>query len=157
MAIFSRITFVAAIAYTTISTTYAIPTTSPTALDSPSSLGLSKSLLSPHDILRLSKLKSHTAGFPEFKPETDEAKEVNVSKRNRKDARLSRRQAFRTCKVIPSDALWPSQEKFDELERATEGSIIKTVPISAVCFSGASYDSEKCAEVTDRWSDSFLQ
>ncbi|KAI5803984.1 FAD binding domain-containing protein [Peziza echinospora] len=34
--------------------------------------------------------------------------------------------------------------------------MIKTVPIAAPCFSGAVYDSEKCAEVTEKWSDSFL-
>lgn len=63
------------------------------------------------------------------------------------------------CKTFPGDKSWPSEiiwKLFDRVLGA--GSLIKTVPIAAVCYpSETEYDSAKCDEITNNWNNSYLQ
>lgn len=60
----------------------------------------------------------------------------------------------RQCKYMPGDAEWPSDADWTLLDQLVGGTLIKGVPAAAVCYSDwAEYDEDKCAEVTENWSD----
>jgi hypothetical protein len=60
------------------------------------------------------------------------------------------------CKPAPGDAEWPTPETWDELNQLTGGALIATVPIGAPCFQGEHYNTSRCTEILDRWSDPHL-
>jgi len=55
-----------------------------------------------------------------------------------------------TCRYIPGDAGWPSQEKWNKLNKTLEGRLIATVPIAHVCHDRGdffAYNETECAAV----------
>lgn len=67
--------------------------------------------------------------------------------------------SIRRCKSLPGDRAWPSETIWELLDWVLgSGSLIKTVPLATVCYpSEPNYDSEKCADITNSWTDSHLQ
>ncbi|KAJ4417400.1 hypothetical protein N0V82_006167 [Gnomoniopsis sp. IMI 355080] len=58
------------------------------------------------------------------------------------------RQVSSTCKAIPGDSAWPSQDTWDSLNQTVEGRLIATIPQAAVChpqgFGTLSYNETTC-------------
>ncbi|CAG8961380.1 hypothetical protein HYFRA_00013327 [Hymenoscyphus fraxineus] len=62
----------------------------------------------------------------------------------------------RDCKVFPGDTDWPSENSWDVLNRTVGGALIRTVPLAASCYEGASYDKTQCDFITQNWQDSSI-
>ncbi|KAI0020298.1 hypothetical protein F4780DRAFT_377132 [Xylariomycetidae sp. FL0641] len=60
------------------------------------------------------------------------------------------------CKVMPGDAEWPSEDVWNALYLLTDGNLIKTVPIGAVCFDGEHYNADTCDTVLTNWTSQYL-
>lgn len=60
-----------------------------------------------------------------------------------------------TCKVYPGDAAWPSETTWANLNKLTNGSLIKTIPQAAPCYQGPLYDPAKCATLTTNWTNTY--
>ncbi|KAI0516776.1 hypothetical protein F5B22DRAFT_180525 [Xylaria bambusicola] len=60
--------------------------------------------------------------------------------------------SFPKCKLLPGDLTYPSQEDWISLDALSDGALIKTVPIGAVCYEGEVYDSRKCQFLLDNWN-----
>lgn len=64
------------------------------------------------------------------------------------------------CKCYPDDKCWPSKREWNKLSRDTGGRLSVELPPGLSCFKtyegevvdGAD-DPEKCAEVTENWTD----
>lgn len=54
------------------------------------------------------------------------------------------------CKCGPGDKCWPSQEKWDKLNKKVDGRLIRTVPIGHVCHE-PTYDAAACANLQKNW------
>ena len=66
----------------------------------------------------------------------------------------------RRCKVFPGDDDWPSERTWDRFESLLggKGTLKPTTPLAAPCYPDRKeYNPEKCAEITARWSDPYLQ
>ena len=65
------------------------------------------------------------------------------------------------CKAWPGTASWPAEWKWKALNTTVGGRLSSTVPLAAVChetFNGqATYDAEKCAEVSAQWLGQDMQ
>ncbi|CAG8114190.1 unnamed protein product [Penicillium salamii] len=62
-----------------------------------------------------------------------------------------------SCKVFPGDHQWPSHASWSALSHALDGALIENVPLAASCYkSWPQYDSEKCKEITEQWTDSHI-
>ncbi|KAJ3527007.1 hypothetical protein NM208_g7030 [Fusarium decemcellulare] len=61
------------------------------------------------------------------------------------------------CKTFPGDKLWPSDSTWRVLDLVTGSSLIKNVPLAAVCYNNSAvYDEARCSEVVDQWTNSSL-
>ncbi|KAJ6157575.1 hypothetical protein N7470_005167 [Penicillium chermesinum] len=60
--------------------------------------------------------------------------------------------------VSAARSLWPSENIWELFDWVLgTGSLIKTVPLATVCYpSEPDYDSAKCEEITDNWTNSYL-
>lgn len=66
--------------------------------------------------------------------------------------------AWAHCKVFPGDLLWPLPFVWDLFDRLLGGTLIKTVPLAASCYSSWSeYDRNECETISEQWTDSHLQ
>lgn len=62
------------------------------------------------------------------------------------------------CKPHPGDSTWPSQEAWDDFDKALGGALITTVPLAAPCYDNwGSYNSDKCMSIANNWTDPYLQ
>ncbi|KAI1303965.1 putative FAD-dependent isoamyl alcohol oxidase [Xylaria venustula] len=59
-----------------------------------------------------------------------------------------------TCRSIPGDADWPSQESWTELNTTVQGRLIQTVPQASVCHTSpfADFDTDACSALQSTWS-----
>jgi hypothetical protein len=55
-----------------------------------------------------------------------------------------------SCRVIPGDEQWPTDDTWADFNQSISGRLIRTVPIASVCH-GSTYDEEKCATIRDNW------
>jgi len=63
-----------------------------------------------------------------------------------------------SCKIFPGDKEWPSDLLWEVLDLLSNGALIKTVPIGAVCYqNNAHYDAVKCKDLLDHWTESEPQ
>ncbi|KAL1882852.1 hypothetical protein Daus18300_000490 [Diaporthe australafricana] len=70
------------------------------------------------------------------------------------DSQAQKPAALENCKTASGDSLWPAKAIWKTLDRLTGGAIIKTVPLSSVCYdSWGNYDATECARVTEQWAD----
>ncbi|RDW67504.1 hypothetical protein BP6252_08900 [Coleophoma cylindrospora] len=60
------------------------------------------------------------------------------------------------CKTFPGDPLWPQEWVWSIFNVLLGGSLLKTVPIAAPCYSGPHYDLDRCTIVVNNWTDSAL-
>jgi hypothetical protein len=61
------------------------------------------------------------------------------------------------CKVYPDDPAWPSEEAWTKLNELTDNRLlVKPQPQASVCYDGPYYDGAKCAELTAKWSSSYI-
>lgn len=65
--------------------------------------------------------------------------------------------SFPKCKSLPGDLTYPSQDDWTSLNVLSDGALIKTIPIGAVCYDGEVYDSRKCQFLLDNWNVSDTQ
>ena len=58
------------------------------------------------------------------------------------------------CKIFPGDPTWPSRRSWAGLELATLGGLIKSVPMSQVCYTNGTggVDEPACATLADNWN-----
>lgn len=62
------------------------------------------------------------------------------------------------CRLLPGDAAWPSSSTWDVFNFLLGGSLIKTSPLAAVCYSSwPEYSPDKCEEIAKEWLTSDLQ
>lgn len=62
------------------------------------------------------------------------------------------------CKVFPGDPEWPSPQDWGRFNQTLKGSLIRTVPLAASCYSNwPEHNPEKCDAVTSTWNRSSLQ
>lgn len=62
------------------------------------------------------------------------------------------------CKVFPGDEDWPSEEKWDKFDELLGNALIPTIPLAAPCYpSWGEYSTDKCEEITAKWSDAYFQ
>ncbi|KAF2462749.1 FAD-binding domain-containing protein [Lindgomyces ingoldianus] len=54
------------------------------------------------------------------------------------------------CKCLPSDACWPSQEEWRQLNTTVGGRLIKTVPLGSPCHDPV-YNADECALLKEQW------
>lgn len=57
-----------------------------------------------------------------------------------------------TCRLLPSDASWPSAEKWKALNSTIRGNLIRTLPAAHVCHD-PTYDAAACAKVQAEWQN----
>lgn len=70
------------------------------------------------------------------------------------DSESQKRAALGQCKTAPGDFLWPGSTIWALLNLLTGGATIKNVPLASVCYtSWGNYDADRCAWVTEQWSD----
>ncbi|KAF5872124.1 putative fad binding domain protein [Botrytis fragariae] len=60
------------------------------------------------------------------------------------------------CKVFPGDAEWPADDVWDIFNDLLGGALIKTIPIASSCYNDWNYNADKCAFVTDNWTNSTM-
>ncbi|OCL12223.1 FAD binding domain-containing protein [Glonium stellatum] len=61
-----------------------------------------------------------------------------------------------SCKTYAGDTNWPSPEKWEAFNATLGGALIKPVPLGLVCYSGPTYDAQKCAATLVSFSNSSL-
>lgn len=73
----------------------------------------------------------------------------------------------KNCRVIPSDAEWPSEKAWSELNETVHGRLVATIPIGAPCYRNTynvvtkqydldTFDEAACAKVRTAWLDPAL-
>jgi hypothetical protein len=63
-----------------------------------------------------------------------------------------------SCKLMPGDALWPSDRIWDIFDILLGRRLIKAAPLAAVCYpSWPEYDADSCSTITANWLLSNLQ
>jgi len=62
------------------------------------------------------------------------------------------------CKTYPGDDAWPAESTWDRFDALIDGALIPTIPLAAPCYSNwGLYDSAKCAAITKKFTDPYLQ
>ncbi|ETS80728.1 hypothetical protein PFICI_08257 [Pestalotiopsis fici W106-1] len=59
----------------------------------------------------------------------------------------------RPCKVYPGDDEWPSSQAWQALNDITNGRLLQPRPKAAPCYSGSEYNSTRCNEISEKWTD----
>lgn len=58
-----------------------------------------------------------------------------------------------TCRYLPGDAGWPSDNKWNHLNHTTGGKLIRGTPLAEPCYSPtSSFGSEACTRIRDNWT-----
>ncbi|KAF9262431.1 FAD-binding domain-containing protein [Marasmius fiardii PR-910] len=60
-----------------------------------------------------------------------------------------------SCRILPGDPSWPTQEAWNAFNHSIDGRLIKTVPIGSVCHD-PTYDEEQCNLVRSNWRNPAL-
>ncbi|KAL0938639.1 FAD binding domain-containing protein [Colletotrichum truncatum] len=55
-----------------------------------------------------------------------------------------------SCKYLPGDEGWPSQDTWAKLNKTVGGRLVATVPLGTPCH-GESYDAAECARLQEEW------
>ncbi|KAJ5788017.1 FAD-binding domain-containing protein [Penicillium paradoxum] len=63
-----------------------------------------------------------------------------------------------SCKVLPGDDNWPSQQDWDSLNKTLNGGLIASLPPGSVCHDEPfnNYDADACAELQNNWEKPAL-
>jgi len=61
-----------------------------------------------------------------------------------------------SCRAIPGDAAWPSQDDWSQLNSTLGGKLIASVPAASVCHD-PNYDAEACAVLKANWDSPLPQ
>lgn len=62
------------------------------------------------------------------------------------------------CKVFPGDADWPAQEIWERFNSLLDGSLIRTIPLAAPCYSTwGTYNKTKCLEIQSNFTNPWYQ
>ncbi|KAF9262222.1 FAD-binding domain-containing protein [Marasmius fiardii PR-910] len=59
-------------------------------------------------------------------------------------------QSLPSCRILPGDSSWPTQDVWNAFNNSIDGRLIKTVPIGSVCHD-PTYDEELCSNVRSNW------
>ncbi|KAL0567786.1 hypothetical protein V5O48_014206 [Marasmius crinis-equi] len=65
-------------------------------------------------------------------------------------ASLAVAQDLSSCRILPTDSSWPSQDVWDAFNSSVDGRLIKTVPIGSPCHD-PTFDEVQCNNVKDNW------
>lgn len=61
-----------------------------------------------------------------------------------------------SCRIIPGDAQWPSQDTWNAFNESVSGRLIRTVPLASPCHN-PSYNADECSTIQANWHDTSLQ
>ncbi|KAL0564320.1 hypothetical protein V5O48_017727 [Marasmius crinis-equi] len=59
-------------------------------------------------------------------------------------------QNVQSCRILPTDSSWPSQDVWDTFNSSVDGRLIKTVPIGSPCHD-PTFDEAQCNIVKENW------
>ncbi|KAF2472977.1 FAD-binding domain-containing protein [Lindgomyces ingoldianus] len=62
----------------------------------------------------------------------------------------------KNCRSIPGDADWPTEAQWAKFNKTLGGALLKPRPLAAACYSGPQYDANRCQELKQMWSNTFL-
>ncbi|KAI0386970.1 hypothetical protein F5Y04DRAFT_288775 [Hypomontagnella monticulosa] len=60
-----------------------------------------------------------------------------------------------TCRYLPGDSQWPSDEQWSRLNSTVGGRLIRGVPMAQPCY-GPNSDPTTCAQIQDNWSNKTI-
>ncbi|KAL9037539.1 MAG: hypothetical protein Q9180_003661 [Flavoplaca navasiana] len=61
----------------------------------------------------------------------------------------------KSCKCLPGDACWPSEQEWNAFNVTVGGNLIKTVPLGSPCHD-PNYNETLCNELASQWNNSLL-
>jgi len=61
------------------------------------------------------------------------------------------------CRSTPGDDDWPSVEDWTAFNETLGGVLLKPRPLASVCYTGETYDAQKCAQLKQNWAGMNLQ
>ena len=62
-----------------------------------------------------------------------------------------------SCKIIPGDPEWPSEDAWDSFNATLGGTLLKPKPLASVCYAGGGYSAAKCEQLKSSWAGMNLQ
>lgn len=62
-----------------------------------------------------------------------------------------------SCKIIPRDAEWPSEDAWASFNNTLGGALLKPKPLASVCYAGEGYSAAKCDQLKGSWAGMNLQ
>jgi hypothetical protein len=65
--------------------------------------------------------------------------------------------ALNGCKNIPGDEDWPSDETWRAFNDTLGGVLLRPKPLGSVCYTGPSYDAQRCQQLQQTWTNMNLQ
>ncbi|KAJ5772240.1 hypothetical protein N7520_002769 [Penicillium odoratum] len=105
------------------------------------------------------------AGAPLFKSETVQLTNKSLSTLNSNQTALfgfGKNVSYPSlhkgeCRLLPGDKDWPLDSVWEQFDDFLGGALIKTVPLAAACYpSWPQFDSDRCKNVTNDWTVSYL-
>ena len=64
--------------------------------------------------------------------------------------------ASSSCRCLPGDSCWPSQQHWDNLNKTVGGRLIATTPLGSPCHDPA-YNAAQCSSLQEQWEDPRIQ
>ena len=64
--------------------------------------------------------------------------------------------ASSSCRCLPGDSCWPSQQQWDNLNKTVGGRLIATIPLGSPCHDPA-YNATQCSSLQEKWEDPRIQ
>lgn len=61
-----------------------------------------------------------------------------------------------SCRYLPGDAGWPSQDAWTKLNTTVNGKLVATVPIGSPCHD-PTYDASACSALQQQWLNPLTQ
>ncbi|KAL0574411.1 hypothetical protein V5O48_007551 [Marasmius crinis-equi] len=58
--------------------------------------------------------------------------------------------AHKSCRILPGDSSWPTEDVWDAFNHSIDGRLIKTIPIGSPCHD-PTFDEEECNKVRSNW------
>ena len=55
-----------------------------------------------------------------------------------------------TCRYLPGDSEWPSEDDWNQLNTTVGGRLIRSVPLAQPCY-GPNRDAQACAKLQQEW------
>jgi hypothetical protein len=62
-----------------------------------------------------------------------------------------------SCKIIPGDAEWPSEDVWTSFNDTLGGVLLKPKPLASVCYTGEGYNAAQCEQLKSSWASMNLQ